>query len=521
MVQYIYFVKCPNCEDEHFDFFDEAKEFALGCLGSKPVITQVEVCRNDFGECTDSIDHGVQWSWEDEATVEDDAAINVFTKGDFANYNPDNDPEFDAIDNSVNFVLETSGVSAIDDIPDNFCMPVTEESVNKFVIVGESEDYAKQFYNADSATWVAKADDATIYDDRNDAIVALSDLDTSKFYTTSVMIKPTVATEACNSKLVEGSFVSKYDYDRMTKDELYSHLVDQGNIVEITVGDQGNYETSFSDGGRYSDSILEVEYKNGLFEIVMWNYSDDGDMSEDDEYEFSTESFDELWEEVMDFSPEALREASCIGGCKKTITEEEKHLAVNKKGDYLVKASSGGNGYTVFNGSNVCIGGFESEDDDHAITRFNLGDINEAAARKPIPEGMTIEQLVEEMEENEDTVECSWCEELFDKSECRFEVGDGSPDSGLGWLCSRCEAAIKSRGETLTFRENNYWDFLDEDVSLKETVATKWLCFFDNKELGVIDADNEEMALEKMQQVFPENNYGKYDGCFWVEPVAE
>jgi hypothetical protein len=24
--------------------------------------------------------------------------------------------------------------------------------------------------------------------------------------------------------------------------------------------------------------------------------------------------------------------------------------------------------------------------------------------------------------------------------------------------------AIKSRGETLTFRENNYWDFLDEDA---------------------------------------------------------
>jgi hypothetical protein len=131
--------------------------------------------------------------------------------------------------------------------------------------------------------------------------------------------------------------------------------------------------------------------------------------------------------------------------------------------------------------------------------------------RKPIPEGMTIEQLVEEMEENEDTVECAWCNELFDKSECRKEVD-------LGWLCSRCEAAIKSRGETLTFKENNYWDFLDEDVSLTEA-TTKWTCYFDDRELGVIDADNEEMALEKMQQVFPENNYGEYDGCFWVEPA--
>jgi hypothetical protein len=87
--------------------------------------------------------------------------------------------------------------------------------------------------------------------------------------------------------------------------------------------------------------------------------------------------------------------------------------------------------------------------------------------RKSIPEGMTIEQLVEEMEENEDTVECTWCEELFDKSECRKEVN-------LGWLCSRCEAAIKSRGETLTFKENNYWDFLDEDIEKPVDEELEW-----------------------------------------------
>jgi hypothetical protein len=75
----------------------------------------------------------------------------------------------------------------------------------------------------------------------------------------------------------------------------------------------------------------------------------------------------------------------------------------------------------------------------------------------------TIEtRLVEGMEESEDTVECTWCEELFDKSECRKEVN-------LGWLCSRCEAAIKSRGETLTFKENNYWDFLDEAAAVQDS----------------------------------------------------
>lgn len=195
MIEYIYFVKCPNCDDEPFDFFNDAKDFAINCLSKKPIITQIEVNRNDFGECTDSSDLGTIWSWEDMMKeTEDEPAVSVFTKGDFGDYDADNDPEFAALDNSVD-----SDTSVLDTVPDNF-------------------------------------------------------------------------------------------------------------------------------------------------------------------------------------------------------------------------------------------------------------------TRKSIPDGMTAEDLVEEMEENEDTVECAWCEDLFDKSECRKEVD-------LGWLCGRCEAAIKSRGEPLTFVENNYWDFLDEDLT--------------------------------------------------------
>ena len=175
MIEYIYFVKCPGCEDEHFSFFDEAKEFALSCMAQKPIITQIEVNRNDFGECTDSCDLGTVWSWEDMMT-DDEPAKSVFTKDDLKCCDTDNDPEFTALDNSL------------DSVPDNF--------------------------------------------------------------------------------------------------------------------------------------------------------------------------------------------------------------------------------------------------------------------RKPVPAGMTVEDLVEELEENEDTVECKWCEELFDKSECRYEVD-------LGWLCDRCQAAIMSRGEPLTFREGH------------------------------------------------------------------
>ena len=131
----------------------------------------------------------------------------------------------------------------------------------------------------------------------------------------------------------------------------------------------------------------------------------------------------------------------------------------------------------------------EFEDIDNSVD-FEIDEVSDDT-RKPVPEGMTIEQLKEAMEENEDTVECAgceelfpkdecfhkegigylcgncedrivkctWCDELFDKSECRYEVD-------LGWLCSRCELAIKSRGETLTFKEGNYWDFLDEKLDL-------------------------------------------------------
>lgn len=92
MIQYIYFVKCPNCEDEHFDFFDEAKTFALSELSKKPIITQVEVDRNDFGECVDSTDLGTVWSWEEVVKDIGDESQPVFTKNDLEI--KDDDPEF-------------------------------------------------------------------------------------------------------------------------------------------------------------------------------------------------------------------------------------------------------------------------------------------------------------------------------------------------------------------------------------------------------------------------------------------
>ena len=251
MTEYIYIVKCDGCEDEIFNFFTDARMQCDLVMSKHPSIQQIEIERNDFGECTNHCDLGTVWSWEDVVgkDFEAEPVEQVFSKADLKEYDPDNDPEF------------------------------TDEDLEE----------------AANVSFKNKAD----YDEFMDL--------TSKI-----------------------GLESGKDLDRFMKDM----DADDGNLLDKLKA--------------YSDEL--------------------GDDFEIDPKE-----------------------------------------------------------------------------------------------RKPIPEGMTIEQLVEEMEENEDTVECTWCNDLFDKSECRYEVD-------LGWLCSRCEMAIKSRGETLTFKEGNYWDFLDEEVEDPETV---------------------------------------------------
>lgn len=235
MIEYIYFVKCPNCEDEPFSFFDEAQHYALGCLSNKPIITQVEVDRDDFGCCTDSHDLGTIWSYD--------------------------------------------------------------EVMNK-------------------------------------------DLSTDE---------PT-----------EPTMFSKSETFGLSDEDIFKEFEDNDDDIVISVDDDTNVAVAVDD-----DSI-------------------------------------------------------------------------------------------------------------------------------------DIKSLVEMMEENEDTVECKWCEDLFDKSECRYELN-------LGWLCSRCQAAIMSRGETLTFKENNYWDFLDddyesEDAELEEAYHYPRLDVIPNSKEQILDKLTEIPELQKYIQ---------------------
>lgn len=131
MIQYIYVLKCPNCEDEYFDLFDEAKQYALERISKQPIITQTEVNRNDFGECTDHCDLGTVWSWEDMMSepeggyTDAEPTKSIFTKDDLKPWIEDEDPEFDD-----DFYFDTGLVEAVAPTKISF---KTKEAYEEFI----------------------------------------------------------------------------------------------------------------------------------------------------------------------------------------------------------------------------------------------------------------------------------------------------------------------------------------------------------------------------------------------------
>lgn len=60
----------------------------------------------------------------------------------------------------------------------------------------------------------------------------------------------------------------------------------------------------------------------------------------------------------------------------------------------------------------------------------------------------------------------------------------------------------------------------EKKESLTEGLRT-WTCWFDDKEIGTVEAETEEEAYEKMEATWPELPYGKYDGVAEVLPVED
>lgn len=319
MTEYIYFVKCPNCEDEPFEFFNEAKNFALSHLSDKPVITQTEVCRNDFGECTDSTDLGQIWSWEDmmqDTATDGEPAKVIFTRDDLKDYIPDEDTEFNNLDNSVDFTSETFEISAIDSIPDNFRKPSAE------------------------------------------------------------------------------SDMSKEDEIRDLAQEMYSFGVECGSYEE--------------------------------FESFMLSNND-------------------------------------------VPTEEL---------------------YNIYKGT------------------------LDSLARKPIPEGMTIEQLVEEMEENEDTVECAVCNELYNKDSCHKEAG-------RGYVCESCSSGIKESLDVHNKVDLDYGDYY-YTTTVDDIITAIWENFITEEDVkdipGGLDAVNDYLINDSaMWDKFWNDYYDELFGTYEEE----
>jgi hypothetical protein len=358
MLTYVYLVKCPNCEDEYFDFFDVAKEYALGCMSKQPIITQTEVTRNDFGECTDHCDLGTVWSWEDMMT-DAEPTKSIFTKDDLKAYIPEEDHEFASIDNSVDFDID--------------------------------EDYA------------------------------------------------------INESNNRGAFVNNIDTD------IFNELakgVPEAPIIK-----------SF-------EKCSKSAPRNALY------YVNEG-------------------EEVTFYLGNIKLPQKQVTHCWITHNGEVLQTRNRQYPDDLITKFS----------IDLAPGDVDKATNDIKNLVNSINGANESCSGKPIPEGMTIKELVEAMEENEDTVECTWCEELFDKSECRREVN-------LGWLCSRCEAAIKSRGETLTFRENNYWDFLDEESAELEECNAQPSSMLEELE----DAKDYRKRLELCPECGTENSFDHETG---------
>jgi hypothetical protein len=390
MIQYIYFVKCPNCEDEHFDFFDEAKGFALGCLSKKPIITQTEVCRNDFGECTDSSDLGTIWSWEDECKdcqepVEEPA---VFTKDEITKfvdgYDPDTDPEFADDDFFAVNNLEETLVEDYADLYDRI-----KDMVFDGIIPGPASQYT--YVNNWGRMTLVRITDKGV-----------EEVDLKKAY------QQAREKDAAEKPLTEGFTFSLNNAKDL---EEFMKLCDEVGMK--TVGDLDHFvKETAEDEGTILDKLREYRAELGPDFNIKEAYTDP--------------------------------ETECIynDNIECTNNEDCTDCPNNPKN-------------TVYNGK-------------------------------------TLKELVEEMEENEDEVECTWCNDLFPKDMCKKEVN-------LGWLCSRCADGIMSRGETLTFRENNYWDFLDEDAGPRDP--------FDHHDQ---DYDEDE-AADYMADLIDRAKDAKYD----------
>ncbi len=199
-------------------------------------------------------------------------------------------------------------------------------------------------------------------------------------------------------KLTEGEKVYAADHDQDRPSDLkYVIVADPFNY-----GDEWGkfFKANWEDilKRTYADELEDVvDYYEDAYSLTRTNNLDDAEWY--DTIEDATEAFhcfadyfyNSMFKEidattfrvgeedmsVFIYRIKALRPHTTIYYELEESLKEETKLATNKKGDYLVAAESG-KGYTVFSKDNVHLGGFDGDDDQKAIDRFNKGDFKES-----------------------------------------------------------------------------------------------------------------------------------------------
>jgi hypothetical protein len=304
MLEYIYFVKCPNCEDEHFYFFNEAKDFAMSCISKKPIITQIEVDRNDFGECVDSCDLGTVWSWEEamDRMTDDEPAISVFTKDDLKQCDCDGkcgsnckcgnhieDPEFAGLDNSITVEIEEVSGNAREPVPEGMTLDELVEAMEENETDVECKSCNELFdksecrYDKDYG-WLCDRCQRAINDHGGELAFTKAPLvEASKYkdsielhydsLTAEVVTRVIPATRWEPEEYVDAEYTDEFDFEVETDriiEVLWDDLITEEDVQDVPGGlDALEDDTVFE---AFFDTHLEVlieKYYDRLLEIFV------------------------------------------------------------------------------------------------------------------------------------------------------------------------------------------------------------------------------------------------------------
>lgn len=209
-----------------------------------------------------------------------------------------------------------------------------EDKVNKFVLMGVKEDNSKHYYKKESNEWVAKASDATVFDDRNSAVEVWSDIDKKDFDKVSIMIKPEELDEDLEDDLETRYTVRKAHTDKSVLANvnkiLRSELV--ASVEPVTMYDNQLFKMTAADGRTFflvpctlSQFDVYDEQENLIVKSEFASYIANEILSTGDmQFTYKVVGGDY----AGDYNREELEALPCFGGL---YTEDESRPKLNNQ----------------------------------------------------------------------------------------------------------------------------------------------------------------------------------------------